>query len=126
MSNDLSAAVEAARHAIGLNLHDATRAITAAAKVIEADVRRKIAEEAAETFEEWRVTGQPALGWNGYDFTWSPERNPHLGDPELAARSFVAAIAKEGGWESGPHLHRRRITRTAWEPIARGDSGGQA
>lgn len=38
-------AVDAARHAVGLNLHDATRAIAAAAPLIVADTRRKVAEE---------------------------------------------------------------------------------
>lgn len=69
------------------------------------------------TFEEWRVTGTPGHGYPPYDFTWSPMRNPHLGDnPEQAARGFVAAIESAGGaWDDGPHLSRRTVTVTDWE-----------
>lgn len=48
---ELTDAIEAARHAVGLNLHDAARAITAAAPLIEASVRAKIAEEIARAIE---------------------------------------------------------------------------
>lgn len=73
---------------------------------------------APETFEEWRVTGQPRGLAPGvrYDFTWSPERNPHLGDAETAARHFVG-IAHVTPWADGPHLSKRTVTRTAWEEV---------
>ncbi|GAB1642551.1 hypothetical protein [Krasilnikovia sp. MM14-A1259] len=69
------------------------------------------------TYEEWRVTGDPGAGFPKYDFTWSPERNPDLGDPETGARKFVALIASCGGWPDGPHLQRRTKTVTEWEAI---------
>lgn len=70
-----------------------------------------------ETFEEWRVTGDPGYGCTPYEFVWSPDRNPHLGDPEAAARAFVAAHERGPSvrWVDGPHLSHRAVTRTAWE-----------
>lgn len=71
------------------------------------------------TFEEWRVTGTPDDDAPPYDFTWSPYRNHHLGDPEAGARRFVALIADHGGWPDGPHLEHRTVTVSAWirEPL---------
>jgi hypothetical protein len=67
------------------------------------------------TYEEWRVTaridGQP------YEFTWSPMRNPHLGDSETAARGFITLMGGHVAWEDGPHLHRRTVTLTEWESV---------
>jgi hypothetical protein len=68
-----------------------------------------------ETFEEWRVTGQPDSHYPPYDFTLSPDANPHLGDPETQARRFIAVLQEVGAvWTDGPHLHSRTVTRTAW------------
>lgn len=68
-------------------------------------------------YQEWRVTGTPGGAFERYDFTWSPLRNPHLGDPERAARGFVALIKSANGgtpWEDGPHLSHRTVTVTEW------------
>ncbi|MBM0235944.1 hypothetical protein JNW88_00380 [Micromonospora sp. ATA32] len=74
-----------------------------------------------QTFEEWRVTGDPGGGYPPYEFTWSPMRNPHLGDPERGARGFLAAIESVGGrWADGPHLSRRTVTVTDWEEVTNG------
>jgi hypothetical protein len=70
----------------------------------------------AGTFDEWRVTGDPGDGFPPYNFTWSPLRND-LGDPETEARAFVALIHSHGRWPDGPHLHRRTMTVTDWEPV---------
>ena len=71
-----------------------------------------------DQFEEWRVTGQPSHGFPDYNFTWSPDLNPHLGDPETAARAFAGRIRhSEFAWTDGPHLHRRTVTRTDWAPV---------
>lgn len=76
-------------------------------------------EIASETFDEWRVTGNPGHGYPLYDFTWSPDRNPHLGDPEAGARGFVELITAHHAdpWDAGPHLHHRRVTRTPWKKV---------
>jgi hypothetical protein len=71
-----------------------------------------------EEFEEWRVTGCHGEGDEPYDFTWSPDRNPHLGDPEAGARKFVAKVNEYGGWSDGPHLSMRAVSRTPWQPVA--------
>lgn len=92
-------------------------AITAAAELIVADTRRQVAEGRGDTFEEWRVTGQPNGTYAPYDFTWSADRGDT--DPESSARAFVRLTAAHG-WDDGPHLSRRTVTRTEWEAIARG------
>jgi hypothetical protein len=69
------------------------------------------------TYEEWRVTGDPRDGSEPYEFTWSPFRNPHLGDPEVGARGFVRLVRSHEGWTDGPHLHKRTVTVTEWEEI---------
>ena len=76
------------------------------------------------SYEEWRVTGQPnafrGVEFPPYEFVWSLRINPHLGDPEQAAREFVAGMARHadrcGTWTDGPHLHHRTVTVTDWEP----------
>lgn len=68
-----------------------------------------------EQFEEWRVTGVFANG-QAYDFTWSPNLNPHLEQGEQAARAFTALFGL-GAWREGPHLRRRTVTRTPWEQV---------
>jgi hypothetical protein len=74
--------------------------------------------DVAGTYEEWRVTGQLDGGFPPYNFTWSPWRNPHLGDPEAAARGFVALIrSHHGTWDDGPHLSYRTVTVTDWRPV---------
>lgn len=68
------------------------------------------------TFEEWRVTGEPGRGYPPYRFTWTADADSYgsqCPDPESAARSFVEAVRD---WDNGPHLHRRTVTRTEWEP----------
>jgi hypothetical protein len=70
-----------------------------------------------EQFEEWRVTGTPGGGYPIYDFVWSPDRNPHLGDPEEAARHFVNMLTERHAWKDGPHLWSRRVARGDWENI---------
>lgn len=71
-----------------------------------------------EEFEEWRVTGDPGHGFPYYGFTWSPDRNPQLGDPETAARTFVAGIAKlPTRWVDGPHLSMRQVKRSKWRDV---------
>lgn len=74
------------------------------------------------TYEEWRVTGQPGEMFNGadwppYDFTWSLRTNPHLGDPERAARDFMAKVGQYDTWRDGPHLHKRTVTVTDWQEV---------
>lgn len=71
-------------------------------------------DEQSGTYEEWRVTGK--VRGEDYDFTWSKLRNPHLGDPEQAARNFAEKIAVE--WDDGPHLHRRTATITLWSLVS--------
>lgn len=66
------------------------------------------------TFEEWRVTGDPGDGYPPYEFTWSPFRNPQLGEPEACARSFAALVDQHGRWPDGPHLEHRTVTVTEW------------
>jgi hypothetical protein len=68
------------------------------------------------TYEEWRVTGEPGNGYPAYDFTWSRRQTPDQ-DPEKAARSFIELIADGIGWQDGPHLSRRTVTETEWEPV---------
>jgi len=63
----------------------------------------------AGAYLEWRVTGDP-----DYDFTWSPLRNPHLGDPEAAARQFVEKIGASGSL-ANLKLMRRTVTISPWE-----------
>lgn len=71
------------------------------------------------TYEEWRVTGTPGKGYPPYSFTWSPgvDRFPRADDPEREARGFVALFEDSGTtWADGPHLHKRTVTVTDWEP----------
>ncbi len=69
----------------------------------------------AVTREEWRVTGDPGDRYPPYSFVWTPLRGDT--DPEASARGFIALIAEHGGtWRDGPHLHRRTVTETPWEP----------
>lgn len=71
-----------------------------------------------EEFEEWRVTGDPGDGYPKYDFTWSPDRNPHLGDPESAARTFAAAVRMHvTPWKAGPDLSMRWVKRSKWRQV---------
>lgn len=70
-----------------------------------------------QTYIEWRVTGDPGGGFPPYDFTWSPFRNPHLGDAEAGARGFISLIASHDGWPDGPHLQKRTVTVTDWEQV---------
>lgn len=69
------------------------------------------------TYEEWRVTGEPGYGFPSYEFVWSDGRNSHLGDPEQAARQFVALIQQPDHtkWDEGPYLSRRTVTVSDWE-----------
>jgi hypothetical protein len=67
------------------------------------------------TYEEWRVTGR--IDGDPYDFTWSPFRNPHLGEGEAGARGFVALVASRDAWTGGPHLHKRTVTVTDWTEV---------
>jgi hypothetical protein len=73
------------------------------------------------TYEEWRVTGrfahtQPS-GSDQYEFTWSPVRNPHLGNPERGARDFIRLMHDVERWTDGPHLHKRTVTVTDWTEV---------
>lgn len=70
-------------------------------------------------YEEWRVTGDPGHGYPPYEFTWSTWTDPDR-DPGQAARAFISEVADhKGGWVDGPHLSRRTVTVTEWEPVAR-------
>ena len=87
------------------------------------------------TYEEWRVTGDPGHGFPPYSFVWSLRDNPHLGDPEAAARSLMANLAVPRvnwiPWDDGPHLSHRTVTEGDWElvldpfskPVAPDDAG---
>jgi hypothetical protein len=66
------------------------------------------------TFEEWRVTGDPGEGYPPYAFTFSPKRGDE--DPASAARGFMRLVVQHGRWPDGPHLHRRTVAMTDWEP----------
>lgn len=71
-----------------------------------------------EEFEEWRVTGDPGHNFPYYGFTWSPDVNPQLGDPETAARAFIARIAEHPTeWVDGPRLSMRRVKRSKWQQV---------
>ncbi len=59
---------------------------------------------------EWRVTADP----DHFDFTWSPLRNPHLGDAEAAARQFIEQITRTGHMRN-VRLMRRTVTVEPWE-----------
>lgn len=65
-------------------------------------------------FDEWRVTGSPGEATPSYSFVWSLLRNPHLGDPEAAARAFMA-LDNVSRWVEGPYLSKRTVTITEWE-----------
>ena len=72
----------------------------------------------SQTFEEWRVVGDPNYPFPRYDFTFgSPTRRAagYDEDPEAAARAFVALARDSGRWVQGPHLSMRRVTYTDWE-----------
>jgi len=86
-------------------------------ELIAARLAERRAGAEPTTYEEWRVTGQPDGGYPPYDFTWSPFRNPHLGECEAGARGFVAGIRKYGTWPDGPHLSRRTVTVTEWREV---------
>ena len=66
------------------------------------------------TYEEWRVTG--TTDGDPYSFTWSPVGPPAWEFPERQARGFVAQFRGFDDWTDGPHLHRRTVTVTDWEP----------
>lgn len=83
------------------------------------EVLRRYASSAARSgrsemkeFTEWRVTGRPSMALDEpYEFVWSPQRNPGLGDAETAARSFVA-VTRE--WAEPPKLTMRTVQVTDW------------
>lgn len=85
-------------------------------------------EPATETFTEWRVTGDPGPGYPPYDFTWSPCRNPHLGDSETAARKFVELVDIQNGLTvpdrgiKDVRLCRRTVTVSEWQEVPRDGS----
>jgi hypothetical protein len=70
------------------------------------------------TYEEWRVTGD----WLGRprEEIFSPKPQPWrrfargYADPEGAARQVIDSPSPE--WTDGPHLHKRTVTVTDWEP----------
>jgi hypothetical protein len=66
----------------------------------------------SETYEEWRVTGEPGYHYPTFDFVWSPRFNPSLGDAEQNARTFARHME---GWLDGPHLSHRTVTVGPWE-----------
>ena len=68
------------------------------------------------TYEEWRVVG--TVDGKPYEFTWSPQLNPHLGDPEQAARRFIERFAEVGIEfdDADLRMTRRTVTVTDWEP----------
>lgn len=70
-----------------------------------------------KVFEEWRVHGHPDAACPPYDFVWSLQRNPHLGDPEEAARSFFENLRTWAQWEEGPTLSRRVVRISDWESV---------
>lgn len=70
------------------------------------------------TYEEWRVTGDPGDGLPPYEFIHSPYGVARTEDPETAARNFVGLMRDHGKpWSDGPHLHKRTVTVTDWEAI---------
>lgn len=75
-----------------------------------------------ETYTEWRVTGDPGPGYPPYDFTWSRWRNPHLGDPEQGARSFVALIEQHPASMRDVRLMCRTVTVEPWQEVPRDGS----
>lgn len=66
------------------------------------------------TVEEWRVTGDPGPEFGPYHFVWSSRTGLN---PERPARAFMAMVAPRHDWVDGPHLHRRTVTFTEWEPV---------
>lgn len=74
--------------------------------------------DSAGQWDEWRVTGDPGRGYGEYGFTWSAARGD--ADPEKSARGFIARIrdARHPEWADGPHLSRRSVTVTEWEPAS--------
>jgi len=77
-------------------------------------------EGAVTSYDEWRVVGTFASAFNGnegYEFTWSTARNPHLGDPERGARDFIESLRDVDRWADGPHLLRRTVTVTEWTQL---------
>lgn len=88
------------------------------------DYARKPAPAAVTTREEWRVTGSPGQGFPLYDFTFGNPTRLAMGedgDPEAAARAFMAPILQRGTWVDGPHLSMRSITETDWVEITEGE-----
>jgi hypothetical protein len=73
------------------------------------------ASEDSVTYEEWRVTGDPGNGYPPYDFVWSRRVNPQLGEPEAAARAFMA---HPWNWDGGPTLSRRTVVVGPWTDVA--------
>lgn len=64
-------------------------------------------------YTEWRVTATDRDD-SDYDFTWSLLRNPHLGEPEDAARKFIALVTGSGNLRNVT-LSRRTVTIPSWE-----------
>ncbi len=78
-------------------------------------------DDGATTYDEWRVSGRPGAMFGHvpgpYDFTFSRRTNPLVGDPEHAARQFLATAEKYGRWQDGPHLYHRTVTVAPWLPV---------
>lgn len=82
------------------------------------------APDDADTFDEWRVTGEPGPvpGYPGvsfppYRFVWSKYQGPDRDDPERAARQFIGTFRGREPWADGPYLWYRTVTHTTWKLI---------
>jgi len=71
-----------------------------------------------DVYGEWRVTAIDSDD-RDYDFTWSLLRNPHLGEPEDAARKFIAVVGESGSLRN-VRLMRRTVTIAPWEDVTDG------
>ena len=64
------------------------------------------------TYEEWRVTG--TWGRGPFEKTFTADEG--YDEPKVYARAFVDRQANDPNWTDGPHLHKRTVTVTDWEP----------
>jgi hypothetical protein len=68
---------------------------------------RELTGPVATVVHEWIVTGLERPGFKRHEETYSSADNRWDGDPEKAARAFIAA---QDGWADGPKLERRTVT----------------
>lgn len=134
---ELDEAIEAARHAIGLNLPDATTAINAVAPLIVAATRRQVAEEQERHPHVWvapgRLGGKPCIGGHRLSveqiarYVWpdgvaaAQVPFPYLTRPQILTACWYQATYGGAPWDvrwgAWAHAHGGAMWSGRWDDV---------